>query len=292
MFMLNTTLLREKFILREGAGDTNPVTATGNRIALPLFSKTGSREERLIVRGQNMHTTLRMAAMICKAYFREGPILTRAPSFPWGPNWEAALPEYERENNQSSWIGVYSGGRSIFKQGRYHPFLDIIEQCDARNRDDYDRAISIAENAFNVAGRGITIEHNTNIAMVIGAMLEKTRIGLILRDPRHTSTFNFGVDAKTDAATKDRLLPEPHRSLLHAAAWLELIQLSVHAGFQKALKKTKTTNEATLQSTLRRIDKLNAELAQFEESFNVSYRPERPNVLDIVDKTIAFAKGG
>jgi hypothetical protein len=291
MFILNSTLLREKFILRENPDDPKPMVATGNRIALPLISNTGAKEERLIVRGQNMHTTLRMAAMICKTYFREGPIQSRSPSYSWGPNWDINLPEYERENNPNLWVAVYSGGKPVFKRGEYHPFLNIIEQCDARNRDEYDRALSIAENAFNVAGRGISIAHDTKIAMVIGAMLEKTRVGLILRNPDHTSTFNFGVDTKINTTTKDKAIAEPYQTLLYAANWLELIQLSVNTGFLRARRNIRNKG-ATLEQTLLRIDKINSEMAQFEETFEVSFRPERPNIVNIVKQAVDFSRNG
>lgn len=291
MFLLNTTMLREKFTLMEGIGDPNPIVATGNRITLPLYSKGGEREERLVVRGHNMHTTLRMAAMICRAYHREGPIQSRSPSFPWGPNWNDYVPAYERETNANSWIAVYSGGRPLFKQGTYHPFLDIIEQCDARNRDEYDRAVTIAEDAFNMAGRGVSIDHETNIAMVIGAMADKTRVGLIYRNPRRSTTFNFGVEPKLSLSKKS-LVAEPHQCLLHAAAWLELVQLCVNTGFFNARKGGSKAGAPSLDAAQRRLGKLNAELAQFEDVYDVSYRPERPDMMALIDETTSFAKGG
>ncbi|MBU6234570.1 MAG: hypothetical protein KGQ41_01885 [Alphaproteobacteria bacterium] len=288
MLMLNTTMLREKFVLHEGEDDADPMVAVGNRISLPLFSKTGQREERLVVRGQNMHTTLRMAAMIARTYYRDGPIQSRSPSFPWGPNWNIAMPDFEKQNNPDIWVSVYSGGRPIYKFGEYHPFLDVIEQCDARNRDEYDRAVSIAEDAFNMAGRGVRIDHQTTIAMVIGTMMDKTRVGLIFRNPKRTNTFNFAVEPKN--VTREKAVAEPHQCLLHAAAWLELVQLSVQAGFLKA-RKGATRSNVTLVDVEKRLGKLNHELQLFEESYDVSYRPERPDTIELVEEATEFAKG-
>ncbi|NBX65920.1 MAG: hypothetical protein EBQ96_02885 [Proteobacteria bacterium] len=290
MLMLNTTMLREKFILREGSPDDEPMIAVGNRIALPLISKKGQREERLIVRGQNMHTTLRMAAMIAKTYYRDGPIQSRSPGYSWGPNWQATLPDFEKQYNDQGWIAVYSGGRPIFKEGEYHPFLDVIEQCDARNRDEYDRAVSIAENAFNMAGRGVTIDHQTTIAMVIGAMMEKTRVGLIFRNPKRSTTFNFAVEPAIERVSREKAIAEPHQCLLHAAAWLELVQLSVKAGFLKARRGAMRPGTPTLEAVEKRLGRLNGELLQFEKAYEVSYRPERPDVISLVEESTEFAK--
>ena len=283
-------MLRERFVLVEDGDTANPMVALGNRIALPLVSKSGKSEERLVVRGHNMHTTLRMAAMLARTFYQEGPILARSPSYPWKPNWEMSKPDFEKAN-KNSWISVYHGGRSIFKEGDYHPFMDVIEQCDARNRDEYDRAVSIAENAFNIAGRGVKIQQDATIAMVIGSMADKTRVGLMYRNPRRSSTFNFSVDVKGTTVTKDRAVAQPHQCLLHAAAWLELVQLSVTAGFYNAKKGATLEDAPPLELVQRRLGRLNAELQQFEETFDVQYRPDRPDMMDLIEETTAFARG-
>jgi hypothetical protein len=290
MFLLNTTMLREKFTVTE-KGAAEPMVALGNRILLPLISKTGRNEERLVVRGQNMHTTLRMAAMLVRTYYRDGPILSRSPSYPWGPNWEDFVPDYERETNPKGWIAVYNAGRCIYKQGDYHPFMDVIEQCDARNRDEYDRAVAIAESAFNMAGRGVSIDHQATIAMVIGSMADKSRVGLIYRNPRRSSTFNFSVDPRQDSVTRTVVGASPHQCLMQAAAWLELVQLSVTAGFYRARKGTLNEDAPALESVQRRLGRLNAEIVQFEESFDVRYRPDRPDMMTLIDETAAYARG-
>ncbi len=290
MFLLNTTMLREKFTLHEKDKAEPPVVAVGNRIALPLMGSDGGHEERLVVRGQNMHTTLRMAAVICRSYNREGPLSGRLGPSGWKQVWDDSLSGFERENNAKSWIAVYSGGRPLFKSGENHPFLDVIEQCDARNRDEYDRAVDIAEGAFNMAGRGVSIDHETTIAMVIGALAEKTRIGLIYRQPRHNTTFNFSVDAK-QGAVREIAHPQPHQCLMHAAAWLEIIQLAVNSGYFKAKKGLTRMGAPPLEIAQQRLGKLNAELQQFEEMFLVRYRPERPDILTLIDDVESYASG-
>jgi hypothetical protein len=224
--------------------------------------------------------------MICKAFMRDGPLLARSTSFAWGPEWMYTLPDYEKQTNPKQWIAVYSSGRCIFKQGDYHPFMDVIEQCDARNRDEYDRAVKIAEDAFNLAQRDVHIEQQSTIAMVIGAMPEKTRVGLIFRNPRHSSTFNFGVEAKPKGLTS-----VPHECLLHAANWLELVQLSVTAGFHRARRGAMISEASVYEAVQRRLGRLNTDLTQFEEKYEVSYRPDRPGMIDLIDEAASFARG-
>lgn len=290
MFLLNTTMMREKFVVTE-KGTGEPMIALGNRIVLPLTASSGQYEERIIVRGHNMHTTMRMAAMITRTFAREGPVLSRSPSYPWGPNWAEALPPYEKENNPQGWVAVYNAGRCLFKQGSPHPFMDVIEQCDARNKDEYDRAIKIAEDAFNMAGRGVNITHDSTIAAVIGTVSDRTRIGLMFRNPRRSTTFNLTVEPKKNIASKDIKQAEPFQCMILAANWLELVQLSVTAGFYRAKKATSNEFAPKLDRAQRRLGKLNIEIDQFEESYQVSYRPERPNMLELIEESAAFARG-
>jgi hypothetical protein len=200
------------------------------------------------------------------------------------------MPDHEAEHNPQNWVAVYSGGRPIFKEGEYHPFLDIIEQCDARNRDEYDRAVTIAEEAFTKAGKAVSIDHQTTIAMVIGAADDKTRVGLIFRNPMHSSTFNFNVEPGLGSGIK-RGNADPHQCLLHAAAWLETVQLSVTAGFYKAKRGNLLQNAAPLKAVQGRLGKLNGEIAQIEDAYTVSYRPERPNPMDLIDEAARYAQG-
>src|SRR5690606_21213880 len=129
-----------------------------------------------------------------------------------------------------------------------------------------------------------TIEHQATIAMVVGAMNDRTRIGLIYRNPRRSSTFNFSIEPRLDAITRDRPAAEPHQSLLHAAAWLELVQLAVTVGFYNAKKGGALEDAPPLDQAQRRLGRLNAELQQFEESFDVQYRPDRPYMMDLIDE--------
>ena len=291
MYLLNTTMLREKFIIHEGDGKNEPMVAVGNRLALPLISKSGKIHETLVVRGQNMHTTLRMAAMITRTFYNDGPILNRSPSYPWHPNWQEHLPPFEKTNNNRYWVAVYSGGRPVFKDGDHHPFLDIIEQCDARNRDEYDRAVSIAETAFNQAGRGVSIDHQTTIAMVLGTAIDKSRTGLIYRNPMHSSTFNFTVEAASGSIARKAKNAEPQDCLMHAAAWLELVQLAVTAGFYKAKRGDMIIGQPTQAIVQHRLGRLSAEIESFETSYEVGYRPERPDMLALIDETARYAQG-
>src|SRR5688500_7645667 len=129
----NTSLLREKFIIRDVSPDqtaAEPVIALSNRIALPLSDHLGHGAETLVIRSQNMHGCLRMAARVVQEFQDLGPIVSRPKPLDWKYLWMSINKGYEEKFNPDRWIAVYHKGHVIYEDGdtRRHPFLDIIEQ--------------------------------------------------------------------------------------------------------------------------------------------------------------------
>lgn len=283
--ILNTSLLRERFTIQQKnniGGET--LVALGNRILLPLVSKNGELKERLIVRAHSMHTALRLAAIITREFHTNGPLLNRQAKFNWKDAWYDITTDFERPHVPETWCSVYANGRVVYTDGDYHPFLDVIEQCDVKNRAEYDRAVTIAEDVFKQAGKDVSIEHDVNIALVIGVMDDKTRCGLILRAPTRTTTFNYQINPNGDAPQT----VEPHNGLLIAADYLEAIQLAVTSGFvQSQINQGKIRETSPIakkaQSAYKRIGRLNQSIQSYENQFDIRYRPERPDFMTILE---------
>lgn len=286
---INTSILRERFVIhdKDTKSDKEPVVAMGNRIVINLKSADGRQVEHMVVRGHNMHCVARTAARIFLDFNKKGTILARVPDYDWEGLWSHVCSKYESDYNPNNWIAVYFKGRKIFSDGDHHAFLDVMEQCDASNRDEYDNAIKIAEDIFKQAGKSVKIDKDTNIATVVNVSDTKARCGLILRGAQRSSTFSISLEAKNDDTT---MKPQAHVCLNMSAAYLEAIQLAFKSGQITALievyEHTKASPEAKqLQETNHRIGRLNAEIRSYESRFNIRYRPESPDVFQIADET-------
>ncbi|MDB5491313.1 MAG: hypothetical protein JWO78_1162 [Micavibrio sp.] len=295
----NTTLLREKFVIRDAFVDnkprrqqeTAPVIALSNRIVLPLVSKDGVFSETIIVRAQNMHSCARMAARIVGEFQDVGPLLTRLHPFDWKYAWLSITKGYETKYNPNRWVAVYHKGRVIFEDGetQRHPFLDIIEQCDARNPDDYEKAVNVAEDAFRQAGKIVTIQHDSNVAFVLNYSPAEARGGVIVRGPNRTMTFNFTAKAKAGRPVKIS------QCLSVAAAFLEGIQMAFQVGMIKQKQSYDMIDAGSDEGNKGReaaekLGRLNGAIQQFENLLDVTYRPERPDFGHMIDEAQAFAK--
>lgn len=285
MVSFNSSLLREKFTIHDpldsGSDSGAPVLALSNRMILELQSKTGHNKERFIIRSHNMHSCVRLVARMFRAYHTTGPIMVRVKDFEWETIWDQIVNEYEYDFNPHRWAAIYNNGKVLFETGQRHPFLDIIEKCDARNKGEYEKAIPVAEDAFRQLGRDIRIEYDANVALVTDMEDKQARCGVILRGPNRTTTFNFAVFPKKEPALN---IPQV---LTASAAFLEGVQLAFMIGMNNekirlGIIERFSHEEKQTREARRRLSRLNAEIANLETACEVRYRPERPEFPHIV----------
>lgn len=296
MSEFQSSLLREKFVIHdampgEDGAKAEPIVALSNRLVLPLVSKNRRDRETFVIRAQNMHTTARLGAQIAKDFYDYGPVMGRATPFQWDKAYEAITKGYEEKWNPDRWVAVYNNGRVIFQGGAviHHPFLDIIEQCDARNNEDYERSMEIAKDAFHQAGKLVNIEHDSNIALVMSVKPEEGKCGVIVRGPDKTTTFN--LTAKTRSG-RDVKVSE---CLTVAAAFLEGIQLAFFVGLTRQkvryeLIETEAAAARQCEDASHKLGRLNSAISQFENLQNVNYRPDKPNFSGMVTDAEEFAR--
>lgn len=290
---LNTTLLRERFVIRDlpspnaqtnapadgtaPAEEAETLTALSNRLVLPLRDANGDVSEVFIIRSRIMHAAVRMAAQILVSYKRSGPLLVRAEPFDFEEVWDRIRVPHDDIYFNHPWITVYSKKGLHFFSGDHHPFLDVIEKCDLKNPGNYDQAVLIAEETFKRMGRKVAISHSSNIGLVVNIKRHMGRCGLILRSPHKTTTFNLAVEKKNDEADVS-----PSACLNASAAFLEGIQLAVRIGInnekirQGAVEPYGTENKENISAS-KRLAELSREIKIFENNFAVHYRPERPD---------------
>lgn len=297
MTELSVTLLRERFVITDTMpvdfGDAEPVIALSNRMVLPLIGREDGTVASYVVRAHNMHGCTRFAAHILQE-FAKRPSNPQAfiDSLNWNRIHSAVTDEYEAEWNPDFWVAVYFEGRAVFESGARHSFLDIIEQCDARNKGHYEKSLEIAEDAFKQAGKFVSIAYDSNMALNLHMVDNKCRCGIIMRGPNKTTTFNFSAhrQEKTDS------LPLEAASCLYAAAeYLEAVQLAFLLGMSRMKLEYEMISPSSPEAQKAdaahgRLKHLSQEIKQFENLFVVSYRPERPDIKQIISDSEAFAK--
>lgn len=288
---INTTLLRERFVIRDTENEgQSPVTALSNRLALPLHDGSGNLADTFIIRSQNMHSCIRMGAQILKSFIKEGPLLSRSLPYDFEEAWEKSCSDYERIYNKNKWVVIYHKGSEIFSSGTHHSFLNLIEKCDSKNPGNYDRSVKIAEDAFGKVGRKISISYESNIGMVLNVKPEIGRCGLVHRGMDRNSTFNFTTEPNETPTIS------PVHCMNICASFLEGLQLAYLIGttndkMRLSIIKKFSDQEKQADQALIRIQELAVELDIFENQYKLKFRPEKPEFSQaIIDAERAHSK--
>jgi hypothetical protein len=283
----SATLLREKFVIRDerdtrAAEGREPVIALSNRIVLSLYDESGKVWESFVIRAQVMYCCIRMAAKIAHSFVRLGPLMARDRKFDFMEAWDDITADHERLFNPGSWVAVYNGGKRIFSHNDYHAFLDIIENCEARNKSGtYESSVAIAEDIFAQQGRKVSIQHEATTGFVLDIRGGRARCALILRSPVRRNNFSFTVEMKAGADISVA------QCLTVSAAYLEGINLSYLIGRANERLRLEeisrySDEDKRAVSARKRMARLKAEIESLENAFTVRYRPERPEFGEIV----------
>lgn len=294
MAEFNATLLREKFVIKDAMPekhDDKPIVALSNRLTLPLSRPRTDTHENLVIRAQNMHTAVRLGARLAQDFQDYGPLLDRPTPYDWEDAYEAITKGYESRFNPNLWVAVYHKGRTLFEKGatERHPFLDVIEQCDARNKDDYEKAVAVAEDAFKHAGKLVNIEHDANVALVVNVTDEEGKCGIIVRGPSRTTTFSFTARKKAGRPVR------PSSCLSASAAFLEGIQLAFQVGMIRQKLRYELVGKSSEEAhkgedAAQKLYRLNSALTQFEGMYEVRYRPDKPDFKTMVEEAEEFGR--
>ena len=271
----NTSLVREKIVFIDDVGtpdiddlDDGPNVVRSNRIFLKLDGG-----EKIVVRAQNMHTTLRVASKVLGESFKHGSLVNRSKPIEWDEFWAAMVSNYEREFNPYNWAAIYLNGKPIFRT-KTSAFVDVVEQCALLTIDNYDATMKVAQGALKQVGKAMRIKHSTSVATVLTDNGDSMRCGFLYRADGNDLAFNFSA---TGGEMPGRIV----QSTGIAAALLEALNLRyVTRRLQEKMGETsgmKSTAEANqLRGATGRLVALDKGISSFEEIYDVRYRPEKP----------------
>lgn len=243
------------------------------RLHLQLSGRV--KVENVVIRAQNMHTTLRIGAKVLFSFYKTGHFAKRVEPFDWQSMWDLLLTNYEHKYAPELWAAVYIDGDAVFKTDKA-PFVDVIEQCALLSVDNYDATMTLTEKVLGHLGQDAHIEHTAKVASVFTDDGVQMRCGVIHRADGKDTTFSF-------TASGGEVYSRVMQGFLIAASFLEAtdiryymreIQKKLHTG-----ELTKASPEmAKYNAGPQRLKDLRLGLQAFEEHFDVRYRPEKPNV--------------
>jgi len=276
------TLYREKSVvhrveeLNEDEDGAAPpaLIMRSNRITIPVKTKVNTI--MVVVRGQNIPGTMRMASVVVDEIRRDANVLQDADATDWDSLWRRKVSKFENDYNRQNWVSVHIAGHTVFMGGEGREGIAEVEAL--AGGEEVTEAL-ITEAAANVLGalEDLMVEHDSQTAIVFTPGAAYHRAAILERRDRKTGAFSVSAHHPT---------PQKPVRLSHFVSFCaDMAEALTHKSFldrvqeliaENALSGTNITPALT-QATRNRRRELIDQIENFEEVNKVSYRPERPN---------------
>jgi len=276
------TLYREKSVVHrveelndDDGGATPPaLILRSNRIMIPIKTKMATMP--VVVRGQNIPGTMRMAAVVVDEIRRDANALTDPDATDWESLWRRRISKYESDYMRQAWVSVHFNGETVFMGGEGR---DGIAEVEAIALGEEVTEAMVNEAAGNVLGalEDLMVEHDSQTAIVFTPGPAHHRAAILERRDRKTGAFSISVHHPT---------PQKPVRLSHFIGFCaDIAEALTHKAFldrvqeliaENALASSNITPALT-QATRNRRRELTDAIGNFEEVNKVSYRPEKPS---------------
>ncbi|MDX2145167.1 MAG: hypothetical protein SFV19_17560 [Rhodospirillaceae bacterium] len=273
------TLYREKSTVHrfsagnDGDGDEPVLVLRSNRVTIPI--KTTVYNITVVVRGQNVPSTLRMTSLVIDEFRRDEGLIHDAGALDWEAYWARKVSAYESDYNPDNWVSLHIGGKTEFTTRETKDAVDALEHI-ALGAEVTDDMVLKATNDFVGHSEDYVVEHDTQTAFVFQPFSSYHRAAILERRDRKSGSFAISVYHPT---------PQKPVRLSHFISFcadiMETLTLkSFLDRVQELVAKNKIAQSnispSQVQATRNRRRDLMEAIENFERANKVVYRPERP----------------
>ena len=278
------TLFREKSVVHkftelnddESADDEPVLSLRSNRVTIPIKTKMAS--VMVVVRGQNIPSTMRMTSVVVDEIRRDADVIHEAAEFDWDSMWRRKVSKYEADYNADNWVSVHVGGDLAYVSREGHEAIAEVELL--AGSEDVTESI-VMEAASNVLGalEDLVVEHDSQTAFVFTPFPAYHRAAILERRDRRTGSFAVAAYHPT---------PQTPVRLSHFISFCaDMTEALTHKSFldraqEMVADKTIDSSSFTpsfVQATRNRRRDLVQTIENFEKANKVVYRPERPSFM-------------
>lgn len=275
------TLYREKSTVHRfgGADDAHgnepALELRSNRVTIPI--KTRVENIMVVVRGQNVPSTLRMTSLVIDEIRRDEGLLHDAVSHDWETFWVRKISNYEADYNPENWVSLHIGGQTVYATREGQQNVDFVEAVAAGGEEVTEEMILKASGQILGKMEDLVVEHDSQTAFVFQPFSSYHRAAILERRDRKAGSFAISVYHPT---------PQKPVRLSHFISFcadiMEALTLKSFLDRVQELIATNKINNSNItpsqvQATRNRRRDLIEAVENFERANKLVYRPERPH---------------
>lgn len=275
------TLFREKSTVHrfgfggQHADDDAVFQIRSNRVSMQL--KADGFTENLVVRGQNIPSTLRLTSMVLERFNQNPAMFSNlgTDTTDWSELWKQRTSSYEKQFQRESWVSLHYDGETVFTTNPSNQ-IEEIERI-ALGGDVNDSTIREVTQRLLGEDADVVTQHDSQTAVVFTPFKDYHRAAILER--RGGRTGSFAVSAHHPAKPKK---PVRYSGFINFCAdTIEALNLKV---FLDRIKQMVEENRITgpvitpaqVAGAMGRKRDLMQFIVAYERANKITYRPERP----------------
>jgi hypothetical protein len=275
------SLFREKSTVHrfgfggQHADDDAVFQIRSNRVTLQL--KSDGITESIVIRGQNIPSTLRLTAIVLDQFNRTPTMFSNSAAKPvdWSEHWKNRVSGYEKQFQPESWVSLHYEGNTIYTTNPSNQ-IEEMERI-ALGGDINDATIREVTSRLLGEDADVVTQHDSQTAVVFSPFKEYHRAAILER--RGGRTGSFAVSAHHPAKPKK---PVRYSGFINFCAdTIEALNLKV---FLDRIKQMVEENRVTgpvitpaqVAGAMGRKRDLMQFIVAYEHASKITYRPERP----------------
>lgn len=261
------------------SGTSKTQLCLSNRLVLSL--KTESHTETIVLRAQNMHLCLNMAARIAKDFDKLGPLSSRTGKTDWEDIWNKLIQGYEYNWNFSRWITIYSGGKVLFDKGpgTPPPQLNRLEEIIFEMNENYKMALAEFHRQISTDDQ-ISVTHKSSLALKAEVTDNHQRCSMLCRAAQDSNIVTIIGEAPEDAQPFNL-----HGSLAQFGDYQQGFQYAFMLGMTtQNIEQNKIPANSSLAeqeqhklALIKELARLSTKIDNLKSLYTFHYRPEEPD---------------
>ncbi len=260
-------------VLTDPDQDTSFVIRS-NRIILELMAS--HRKEQVVVRGQNIPSTLRLVSLVVERFLRDPQTFHRENPPDWPDMWKRLQGDYERRFHPESWVSLHLDGQCLFSTQGSEP-IDQIESV-ANGEDLTDDIIKDATRMiFGGAVEDVVVQHESQTAVVFTPFANHLRAAVLERRGGRTGSFSVSAFHAPDNKVRLGGFINFVADLVEAVTLKDFLD-RVRQMMEASNLSNPPVPHDHLSAALGRKRQCAHFVMSFERAHKVQYRPERPDI--------------